>query len=670
MSCAVGTYQNEYGKTGCLPCPAGRYNNELGQAECLPCSGGKYASKETSGALTDDICDMYAGPGEYAPPGSTEAFKCESGTYQPTDSVNREVCIPCPQGYEGKGNREDVCAGILNCEYGITLEASCKPMECVCDNGNAAVGIDCNVSGANICESCVYHHKLDSKNQCIPKECICTNGVAVAQELCADEGENCESGSCNPGYHNFNGRPLGLSAGWMCVANECHCDNGIGATGVDCEINGSNICASCNDGFHFKGDDSICYPNICICDNGDAIDDDCPEDQAHVCGSCYDGFDLEHSLDGPRCVKNINICNCDNGIAPTGPDCPVDGKYVCESCVHNYKLYTQCLPYFECMDICVPKECICTDGNAVAQEACNEEGEHCLSCDPGFDTFNGRPQGLSAGWMCVLNDCYCHGGIAATGAECDPRFRDGANVESYTMKGSDHPSWVAHICGVCNAGFHLDSDNKKCIANECHCDNGNAVTEAECLTHEAHACAFCDPGFSVDQDLKCKQNECHCDGGTAATGANCDVNGANICASCNLPHYHVDSNIKNCVQNICKCEHEGLIAGTESVGSDCEIHDSNDCYYCAKFLVHDKHHVERWVGYELHGQICSPIYDCHCQFGDPVNPPECTFDGENCKSGTCHDGYKLQKRTYFGEQNCFLGNCHTFTFDYAVCVPE
>ena len=95
-------------------------------------------------------------------------------------------------------------------------------------------------------------------------------------------------------------------------------------------------------------------------------------------------------------------------------------------------------------------------------------------------------------------------------------------------------AWCSVICeyrcGSCDSGYHKSGG--LCIANECTCSNGEAVTGTDCTTHNAEKCSSCSTGFYLSSDT-CLENQCTCSNGNGATGTSCQTNGDAKCDTCN-----------------------------------------------------------------------------------------------------------------------------------------
>ena len=102
-------------------------------------------------------------------------------------------------------------------------------------------------------------------------------------------------------YYRFDTYYKGVSE--ICLENKCSCDNGRGAKGIDCPIDGDNVCKYCNQGFHLENNE--CVENKCTCDNGNPVTGRyCYKDGMKKCdpGGCNSGY----TFVGGRCEKSTN----------------------------------------------------------------------------------------------------------------------------------------------------------------------------------------------------------------------------------------------------------------------------------------------------------------------------------------------------------------------------
>ena len=477
LDCPVGTYQDQQGKTECLPCPGGRYNNEVGQPECTPCSNGSYASVETSGALTDEICDSFAGIGEYAPPGSIQAFDCEPGTYQPT--ANNEACIECPQGQYQPLSKDTFCNKCPTGTYGLLITGGSASVD---DCQPCAAGSFSDTEGSASCTLCEVGYfgsqnegsNFDNCQACQPGTVQPISGKSICND-CPPGTSQSESGQAtcdpcgigkyqlNPGQASCNScsdhgnmyepnddssvQNWGITFEASCNRIPCVCSNGIEETGDDCNVPLGNICESCDPTYHLDANKN-CIENVCGCNNGHAVSNDqCLTHQANTCASCHTGYHLENQ----NCVPNI--CSCSNGVAVTGIECDIHNEHKCNTCNSGYHKVGQ---------LCEKNVCNCPYENCYPPADgpdCPEHGAHwCLNCVQGtgwgFDVSKSSEwlnhNGQTLAKTCKVKQCYCVGGFyPAVGTRCKV---DGAMQCSATNNGQhvalpgDEPYVDNHGC--------------------------------------------------------------------------------------------------------------------------------------------------------------------------------------------------------------------------------
>lgn len=120
---------------------------------------------------------------------------------------------------------------------------------------------------------------------------------------------------------------------------------------------------------------------------------------------------------------------------------------------------------------------------------------------------------------------------------------------------------MAH-CEACNQFYHLNYVTRLCEENECTCNFGIPVENAECLEHQKDQCSSCtSAGHHLDEDensdtyLQCLENVCQCEFGEPRRGLQCRVHDEYACTSwgCNTG-YTYDVDTKYCMPNDCKCQ--------------------------------------------------------------------------------------------------------------------
>ena len=113
----------------------------------------------------------------------------------------------------------------------------------------------------------------------------------------------------------------------------CTCNNGDPAIGIDCDINGKEVCTRCDEGYYL--DNGICKENICECGNGvPARGAQCPEHGQEKCIICRNGYYLDTDGSCKLCGEGKyidsdgicvqNECKCTNGEAKSGSKCKID----------------------------------------------------------------------------------------------------------------------------------------------------------------------------------------------------------------------------------------------------------------------------------------------------------------------------------------------------------
>ncbi|XP_047436704.1 signal peptide, CUB and EGF-like domain-containing protein 2 isoform X5 [Mugil cephalus] len=91
--CPPGQYSQD-GFTPCLSCPLGMYQPEVGRTSCFPC-GGNLVTKR-SGAVTFQECEtkVQCSPGHYYNTSTHRCIRCPTGTFQ--GEFGQNYCVACP----------------------------------------------------------------------------------------------------------------------------------------------------------------------------------------------------------------------------------------------------------------------------------------------------------------------------------------------------------------------------------------------------------------------------------------------------------------------------------------------------------------------------------------------------------------------------------------------
>ncbi|KAM3626281.1 uncharacterized protein V6R79_026165 [Siganus canaliculatus] len=91
--CSPGQYSHD-GFIPCLSCPLGTYQPEVGRTSCFAC-GGNLVTKR-SGAVTFQECEtkVQCSPGHYYNTSTHRCIRCPTGTYQ--GEFGQNYCVTCP----------------------------------------------------------------------------------------------------------------------------------------------------------------------------------------------------------------------------------------------------------------------------------------------------------------------------------------------------------------------------------------------------------------------------------------------------------------------------------------------------------------------------------------------------------------------------------------------
>ena len=426
---------------------------------------------------------------------------CDQGQHNQDDPVGKcvsNICS-CSNGVAKTGencrfNKVEDCA---SCKSGARMVddfslSDVDPLKrCVISNVDP---VDPNPNGRddpetpNIDLCPAFFHQKSRSGSCHPNSCVCENGIAMSQ--CLKNLQNiCRR--CDQGYILSTAK----STYKQCIPANNQNGNSFSPlpqpNGPSTSPNGSEKEKSCSEGFRLEN--GTCQPNICKCNNGQAVDSkSCTQHNANQCQSCNKFYHLEN-LTGKPNIKScqLNECVCqDENNEPTGQPTESGPSGNC----FEHKLNS-------CREM--------TAADGFTDVTCSQFKNifHKISLqythqDGSSDTF----------YKCEKNKCLCENGTPATGEGCP-----GINVSK---------------CQTCNTGFHIATSRGKvlCSPNECNCDIGadaDAVkwyTDLDqgqiCNSHKTLSCSKCEKThyhFIKDQDGNgvCRENKCECAHGTA-----------------------------------------------------------------------------------------------------------------------------------------------------------
>ena len=412
--------------------------------------------------------------------------------------------------------------------------------------------------------------------------CYCLNGIpAIA--CTTDNNNECEA--CD-----HNGYTLNVVTK-ACDTNICTCANGIPQIDQYCEDHNSEDCSSCLGNFHEEiqiDDDSrfigtiqnvllahktVCLANKCRCSNGIPVpDSDCTEHEANQCQTCDLGiFNVRsgyHLTEGIGSNCEMNQCHCSMGIP--SETCQNHGGFECQSCTNIGFTFNSTTTR------CDTNICYCDNGLAYDADECEDHAsEDCHVCQGNFHLESYTDS--NSRWLevytndhevkstCEPNECICQHGIAVDNADC---VADG-QIQ----------------CASCSNGYYMS--NEVCFLKECTCSNGLKATGTSCPTHETHRCTSCNSGYYLSTSssyyYQCRYKYCYCDDGTRAHGSSCPQDGYHRCTSCDSGYYLSTSSsyYKQCRYKYCYCDN-----GSRAHGSSCPTHGSHKCTSCnTKFYL-------------------------------------------------------------------------------------
>ena len=116
LPCAVGTYNDERGRTECKACPAGRFATEEGSTACDPCPVGGYCAAIGASSVRQTFT------------------ACPNGTYNPDlGALNVSSCLTCVAGKANPVPGSSTSSSCLDCLQGSYSgadgEGRCAPTD-------------------------------------------------------------------------------------------------------------------------------------------------------------------------------------------------------------------------------------------------------------------------------------------------------------------------------------------------------------------------------------------------------------------------------------------------------------------------------------------------------------------------------------------------------------
>lgn len=584
--------------SGCIPatCTCSNGSPSVGAAQF--CDGGENCQSCSSGYKLDanNACVLFTCRCDF---GTPKAYDGSDETTKCSAEGAHECQDPCDTGYQ-------------------LVNEVCEIMTCVCEHGTPVVNEPtiCTSQGATKCSACNrdYEFLNPSSHTCDQKICNCVNGEELTGVDCKNhyvtsQVQSCQTNGCSQYFHNEANTN-------DCVANVCVCENG-NKIDNNCKTHESSKCDSCNPGYELNGtantEGTACLPITCTCHNGQGLSNgDCTDSNLHICivDSCDGGFAYDST--DQRCKPE---CTCANGTPQSLDDCGGSGNNECSACDFGYNLSGE---------ECIKNVCTCANGRTTADTLCDtNQLNNCVECQLGY-TARITSVGDRDHKSCIKrDDCTCQYGnpapICADGREeCESGTCTNVATQSKSQFSYTYNS---------NAETHSIIT---CTAKTCTCANGTPKSEGYCTNTDSDQCDDCDPNYTPDGDA-CVGYTCKCDHGTVSPEGDCTGAGNHECASCNQYYHHQNGDHSECVENVCECH-----VGTAVPNAECEVHGEQQCATCSD------------AGYKLDSNArCVPRV-CKCNHGTGVSDGTCLSDSvERC--AFCDRGYKL---TY--EQTQFM----------------
>ncbi|GIQ81354.1 hypothetical protein KIPB_002301, partial [Kipferlia bialata] len=511
-ACPVGHYC-EAGSSAAEPCPTGTYNpSTVGRSDgdCVPCPSGKYcdatglstpvgsctagyyctgSSPTATPALVGGV-DEYGSTcpiGYYCPEGSSAAYQCPAGEYQPLPG--QSTCEACPERYYCDGNEitpvvcppgyycpagsvvygDNPCPiGTFSSEEGLMEEAECV----ACSTGSycAVPGLSAPTSE---CSAGYY----------------CSGGASTSTPSDPDANND----KCPAGYYCLEGTlspvacpagTYGISTGGTSEGDACiPC-----GSGDYCEDTGlTEATGQCAAGYFCKQGASSATPTL------DAT--------YEYYGPCPVGYMCEEGTSLPTaCTKGTY--NKDEGQSscldcPAGFYCETSGVSEPVACPAGYYCPTGTVNFVD-----TP----CPPGTYSGTEGLSSE-DSCVECSPGMAC-------PSAGLSAPAGNCnagyYCEGGsdsysptdstgnaICPVGHYCDAGSASPVQCPAGTYNPSTKGDSISD-CLACTAGMYCESEGLSSPTSYCaagyYCPSSESISDSKPDAFICPAGSYCPAG--------------------------------------------------------------------------------------------------------------------------------------------------------------------------------
>ena len=234
---------------------------------------------------------------------------------------------------------------------------------------------------------------------------MCDDGYKWNSKICYDKDMNIVDCSSDKKVSEKLG---------VCIENKCTCTNGVGAIGIECPVNDTKKCASCNSGFYKKYSDDLklqdddFFCDRCVNNGDEIIGDTCKNCNSHGCssgrGECLNNeCACEEKYDGSfceLCKGELEGADCDiNKCSPNHSDflnCNKNNKKAtCSTIDFSSKCVCNCENGGTCNE--ETGECVCKalssfEGSQCKIDQCNEKHSNFHNCVNGVckvDSYNG-----------------------------------------------------------------------------------------------------------------------------------------------------------------------------------------------------------------------------------------------------------------------------------------